>query len=85
MVRPKRKITTFSLSFLDIMACGFGAVTLLFLILKHNPIANESTDPLLVTEKNLLQEEIQVGTADLIALKNSLKDIEKSQLKWGSL
>jgi len=78
VVRPKRKITTFSLSFLDIMACGFGAVTLLFLILKHNPIANESTDPLLVAEKNLLQEEIQVGTADLIALKNSLKDIEKS-------
>jgi hypothetical protein len=76
--RPKRKITTFSLSFLDIMACGFGAVTLLFLILKHNPIANESANPLLVAEKNLLQEEIQVGTTDLVALRNSLKDIEES-------
>ena len=32
----KRRITAFSLSFLDIMACGFGAVTLLFLILRHS-------------------------------------------------
>ena len=34
----KRRATPFSLSFLDIMACGFGAVTLLFLILRHNEI-----------------------------------------------
>jgi len=32
----KRRATPFNLSFLDIMACGFGAVTLLFLILRHN-------------------------------------------------
>ena len=36
MAREKRRVSTFSLSFLDIMACGFGAVTLLFLILKHD-------------------------------------------------
>jgi len=37
MSRKRRQLNTFSLSFLDIMACGFGAVTLLFLILKHDP------------------------------------------------
>jgi len=78
MARSKRKVTTFSLSFLDIMACGFGAVTLLFLILKHNPVSNESNDPSLRAEKNLLQKEIQTGTADLLILNNSLKKIEQS-------
>lgn len=78
MARSKRKVTTFSLSFLDIMACGFGAVTLLFLILKHNPVSNESNDPSLRAEKNLLQKEIQTGTADLLILNNSLKNIEQS-------
>ena len=78
MARSKRKVTTFSLSFLDIMACGFGAVTLLFLILKHNPISSESNDPSLRVEKNLLQDEIQTGTANLLILNNRLENIEES-------
>jgi hypothetical protein len=42
----KRRATPFNLSFLDIMACGFGAVTLLFLILRHNAdvIATDQPD-----------------------------------------
>ncbi len=81
MPRYKRKITTFSLSFLDIMACGFGAVTLLFLILKHDATAVESADPFLVAETNLLQQEIQLGEADLVVLKNSLKELETSYVE----
>ena len=34
--RSRRGFTAFSLSFLDIMSCGFGAVVLLFLIIKHH-------------------------------------------------
>ena len=34
----RRRISSFNLSFLDIMACGFGAVTLLFLILRHSVV-----------------------------------------------
>jgi len=33
--RQRRQFSAFSLSFLDIMSCGFGAVVLLFLIIKH--------------------------------------------------
>ena len=61
MRRSKHRISAFSLSFLDIMACGFGAVTLLFLILKHDAISLESADPLLNAEVNLLQEDLRVG------------------------
>lgn len=35
MRRNRREFSAFSLSFLDIMSCGFGAVVLLFLIIKH--------------------------------------------------
>jgi von Willebrand factor type A domain len=63
------------------MACGFGAVTLLFLILKHDPTAVESADPFLVAESNLLQEEIQIGKDDLVVLKNSLKELEQSYVE----
>ena len=37
-MKKNRRFTAFSLSFLDIMACGFGAVTLLFLILRHSVV-----------------------------------------------
>jgi len=79
--RFKRRVTTFSLSFLDIMACGFGAVILLFLILKHGPTAVESADPFLVAETNLLQEEILIGKDELVVLKNSLKELEQSYVE----
>lgn len=78
MPRFKRKVTTFSLSFLDIMACGFGAVTLLFLILKHDITTIEPAEPYLVAESNLLQEDITSAEEELVALNNSLKKIEAS-------
>ena len=80
MRNRKRQITTFSLSFLDIMACGFGAVTLLFLILKHDVIARDTADPNLRAEVNLLQEDIRVGEQDLVALRNSLAQMENDIL-----
>ena len=41
MAKKKRRDVAFSLSFLDIMACGFGAVTLLFLIIRHGSVVIE--------------------------------------------
>ena len=32
MARKKRQFTTFNLSFLDIMSCGFGAVVLVWVL-----------------------------------------------------
>lgn len=75
MRRSKHRVSAFSLSFLDIMACGFGAVTLLFLILKHDASAIQTADPNLAAEVNLLQEDIRVGEAELVALRNSLASV----------
>ena len=78
MRRSKHRISAFSLSFLDIMACGFGAVTLLFLILKHDATSLETADPLLNAEVNLLQEDLRVGEEALVALRNSLARVDES-------
>ena len=38
-MKRRRSTTTLSLSFLDAICCGFGALVLLFLILSHNTLA----------------------------------------------
>jgi len=73
----KRRNIAFSLSFLDIMACGFGAVTLLFLILRHNEVIVEVPDQRLSAEVNLLEEDIRDAEANKTELLNSLDDLEK--------
>ena len=73
MARRNRRFTTFSLSFLDIMSCGFGAVALIFLIIKHGADHNikaENQD--LSAEVNLLQEEVEFGRKHLVLARNTL-------------
>ena len=62
MARKKRGFTTFNLSFLDIMSCGFGAVVLVFLIIDHS-IKPETQDlnKDLLSEVNLLEEDVPDG------------------------
>ena len=80
MAHIRRKFSPFSLSFLDIMSCGFGAVVLLFLIMKHHVDATV-TEPLdtpdLASEVNLLEEEILEGKLGLAKLKNSLAKLDE--------
>ena len=76
----KRKVNPFSLSFLDIMACGFGAVTLLFLILKHN-VNEPQADPNLRAEINLLAEDIRHGEDNLVKLRNSLATLHDDSVE----
>ena len=76
MARKKRRPTPFSLSFLDIMACGFGAVTLLFLILRHDSVEIPVPDANLSAEIDLLQQDIRQAEEDRVELLNSLEEIE---------
>ncbi|WP_323846920.1 vWA domain-containing protein [Microbulbifer magnicolonia] len=80
MARKKRRFSTFSLSFLDIMSCGFGAVALIFLIIKHgsdHEIETETQD--LAAEVNLLQEEVEFGREHLVLARNTL-DVTSDEL-----
>ena len=76
MARKTRQISTFSLSFLDIMSCGLGAAILIFLLLKHvtdTPVVE--ADPQTLSEIKLLEEEIKEGEKNLIRIRNTISDV----------
>lgn len=77
MARQKRSFTTFSLSFLDIMSCGFGAVVLVFLIMNHSiEQVSQDLNIDLMSEVNMLDEDIREGEKGLVVLRNTLSDID---------
>jgi hypothetical protein len=71
-----RRITAFSLSFLDIMACGFGAVTLLFLILRHSIVVEVQPDPKMAAEVVMLTEDVKNAEEEKTVLLNSIEEME---------
>ena len=69
MRRKRREFSIFTLSFLDIMSCGFGAVVLLFMISKHatnQPLETPTYD--YGAEVGRLHDEIAATDGSLSAL-----------------
>ena len=78
----KRQFSTFSLSFLDIMSCGLGAVALVFLIIKHD--VNDSIEAQnqdLLAEVNLLETEVKEGEEHLVKIRNTLSELDMELVK----
>jgi len=72
-----RRINVFSLSFLDVMSCGFGAVILIFLIINHD--SNDDQDVVnkdLLAELRLLDYQVQQGQKDLFEMIESLQQLD---------
>ena len=77
MARRKRQSSTFNLSFLDIMSCGFGAVVLVFLIIDHSlEVEIRTVNAEVLSEVELLEEDIREGEEGLVRLRNALDDAE---------
>jgi hypothetical protein len=77
MARRKRQASTFNLSFLDIMSCGFGAVVLVFLIIDHSlEVEIRTVNAEILSEVNLLEEDIREGEAGLVRLRNALDEAD---------
>ncbi|MDH3645261.1 MAG: VWA domain-containing protein [Gammaproteobacteria bacterium] len=76
MARKQRRFTVFSLSFLDIMSCGFGATVLVFMLIHHSTVerADEINKELLIEVDSLTRE----ITSTEIAISNASTEIEKS-------
>jgi len=68
-MKRRRPITTISLSFLDAICCGFGALVLLFLILSHNTLAQrrEATEAL-QRQVEALERQVLAGREQTAAL-----------------
>ena len=73
-----RRFNVFSLAFLDVMSCGFGAVVLVFLIINHR-IDDEAkdVDRDLLSESRLLDYQILTGEKDLVDLQTLVEDARK--------
>lgn len=77
MAKSRKKIEVFSLSFLDCICCGFGAVILLFVITnaRSEAIRQEITVDL-TSEVDRMEREVRVGKKGLVEIKNSLEEKE---------
>lgn len=81
MARKRRPIEVFSMSFLDCMSCGFGAVILFFMII--NSQVTRSTDEQpddLSGETTRLEYEILNQRKNLVLAKNSMEDLEDEKV-----
>ena len=77
MRRRKRQASTFNLSFLDIMSCGFGAVVLVFLIIDRAMEDETRTiNAEVFSEINLLEEDIREGQDGLVQLRNAVSSTD---------
>lgn len=76
--RSGRRFNVFSLSFLDVMSCGFGAVVLVFLIINHRiEDTTKDIDRELLSESRLLDFQIDEGEKNLVDLQERLEDTKK--------
>ncbi len=77
MARKKRDFSIFSLSFLDIMSCGFGAVILFFVIINHaTETRSDDMSADLSGEVSLLETEVQLEELNKTKLLNALNELE---------
>lgn len=74
----RRKTEVFSLSFLDVIACGFGAIVLFYTILSAQAgVQRQERNDDIQAEVDRLEEEVLEGYKDLVVLRNSLDETQE--------
>ena len=81
----RRKVEVFSLSFLDVICCGFGAVILFYTIISaHSGIERTRKAEDLAAQVSKLEEEVLTGARNLVRLRNSLQMTESETVSASS-
>ncbi|MGI9290346.1 MAG: VWA domain-containing protein [Gammaproteobacteria bacterium] len=71
----RRATTTFNMSFLDVMSCGFGAVVLFFMIISAQvSVRSDQQNVELLGETNQMEEEILRGRKNLVRLRTRVDE-----------
>jgi hypothetical protein len=77
MARKRRSGDVFSMSFLDCMSCGFGAVILFFMIINsHVNATTENQNAELMAETSRLEIEVLEGRKNLALKRNTLQKLK---------
>ena len=80
MARKRRPFEVFSMSFLDCMSCGFGAVILFFMIINAQVKETTEDDPTeLMAETRMLEVEVLEGRKNLVLAKNTIEELESER------
>jgi|TARA_Y100000310_G_scaffold344330_2_gene456478 hypothetical protein len=76
MVR-KREFTVYSLSFLDIMSCGFGAVILIFIVIHHSTeVTSQELSVELLAQVNKIELEVESDQERVVELRSTIKETD---------
>jgi hypothetical protein len=74
MASRRRTVEVFTLSFLDCICCGFGAVILFYTIVSAQAgIQGVRSTDALSAEVNRLEEQVQAGSRNLVVLHNQIE------------
>ena len=80
MARKRRSSEIFSMSFLDCMSCGFGAVILFFMIINsRSDVAPNDQSKALQAETNKLEIEVLEGRKNLALARTSIQKLETEE------
>ena len=78
----RREASTFSLSFLDCVSCGFGAVLLLFVMINARGVANrEDAVQDLSGEVNRIRMQVLHGKKERVLAKNTIKETDEENAR----
>ena len=79
----RREINVFSMSFLDAICCGFGAVILLFMIINANVDMNAATQLKdLTSEAKRMELKVETGRKNLATMK---QDLARLLEQWATI
>lgn len=81
MARKRRTFEIFSMSFLDCICCGFGAVILLFMIINAQPGSETDQPTRLMAETSKLEYEILEKRKDLVLARNTMEKLEDERVR----
>jgi hypothetical protein len=82
MAKKNRGFETFSLSFLDAMACGFGAVILLFMIISATMTARKNElNKHLSEQADRSRVEVAEGERNLVEIRNQMEDTDRRKVE----
>jgi hypothetical protein len=82
MARKRRPTEVFSMSFLDCMSCGFGAVILFFMIINAQvKETTEADNSELMSETTRLEYEVLEGRKNLVLARNTIEELDDETVR----
>ncbi len=86
MARKKREFSVFSLSFIDAITCGFGAIILLYMIIVSNiNVHQQKTEKTVTSAVDKVELKVLAGRKNLVQLKQDIAKLLEQQAVLGGV